>query len=72
MLLVAPEARIGQQLCDHLRQPDRFIEFSVRQQPGVGRDPAAQEFQLQAAAKTDPQIALLAVTQGVSLSAWHK
>ena len=38
-------------------KPERLVEFAVGQQPGVGRDLAAQEFQLQPAVETDPQIA---------------
>jgi hypothetical protein len=55
----------------HRRQPERLVKLSVRQQPGVGRDLAAQERQLHAAVEIDPQITFLAVTHGVHLSLWH-
>jgi hypothetical protein len=70
VLLVAALAAVPQSDLGHLRQPERLIEFAVGEQTGVGRDLAAQEFQLQAAIKTDPQILVLAVTNSVPLSAW--
>jgi hypothetical protein len=50
------EARLGM-----FRQPEHLIELAVCQQRGVGRDLAAQEFQLDTAVELSPQIPVLAV-----------
>ena len=72
VLLVAPHADVVQRIEGHFCQAELVVQFAVGQQPGVSRDLAAQEFQLQAAVKTDPQILVLAVTHRVPLSAWHE
>jgi hypothetical protein len=71
VLLVPAEARILQAVCALRSQAERLVEFSIGQQPSVGRDLAAQELELQTTVKTDPQIVLFGVTHGVPLSAGH-
>jgi len=44
----------------------------MREQPSVGGDLAAEEFELQAAVELDSQILVLAVTHCVLLSLWHE
>ena len=46
-------------------QPECIIQFSVGQQSGVRGDPAAVEFQLQAAVEIDPQNAIIRFTRWV-------
>ena len=46
-------------------QPQGVVEFSLGQQPGVGRDPAAVEFQPQATVEIDPQGAIIRFTRWV-------
>ena len=72
MLLVLAKARILQVVCTRLGQCQRLVEFSVRKQPGVGGDSAANKPQLQTAIEMDPQRPVLAVTHRVFLSAWHE
>ena len=62
VLLVPAEAGIGQHLCAQHGQAERFIEFSIGQETGIGCDLAADELEFQPAVKTDPQIVLLGVT----------
>ena len=72
MLLVPAETRILQVFCAQRSQPEHLIEFAVGEQSGIRGDLTTEEFQLQQAVETDPQIALLAVTHWVSLSAGHE
>ncbi len=72
MLLVLAQATILQVVCTRLGQCQRLVEFSIREQPGVGGDLAAHEPQLQPAIEIDPQVPVLAVTHRVFLSAWHE
>jgi len=53
VLLVLTKSRILQALCARRGQTQRLIEFSIRQQPGVGGDLASQEFQLQRTVEID-------------------
>jgi hypothetical protein len=39
--------------------PERVIQFAVGEQSGIRGDPAAMEFQLQAAVEIDPQSAVI-------------
>ncbi|EDP63203.1 hypothetical protein BAL199_30537 [alpha proteobacterium BAL199] len=47
---------VGQHLPGHLGQTEGIIEFPEGEQSGIGGDPGAVEFQLEAAVKSDPQI----------------
>jgi len=58
-------------LIDDWQQAQRLIEFSIRQQPGVGGELASQNLQLQCTVEIDPQVPVLAVTHWVPLSLWH-
>jgi hypothetical protein len=58
-------------LIDDWQQAQRLIEFSIRQQPGVGGELASQKLQLQCTVEIDPQVPVLAVTHWVPLSEWH-
>jgi hypothetical protein len=58
-------------LIDDWQQAQRLIEFSIRQQPGVGGELASQNLQLQCTVAIDPQVPVLAVTHWVPLSLWH-
>jgi hypothetical protein len=49
----------------------RRIELAVGEQPSVGGDLAAEEFELQAAVELESQFVVLAVTGWVLLSFWH-
>jgi hypothetical protein len=71
VLFVPAEASFLQVFCAQRSQPERFIEFAVGEQPGIHGDLTTEEFQLQPAVETDPQIALLAITHWVPRSAWH-
>lgn len=71
MLLVAPHAAVLQLTGGHFSQPQRFVELAVGQQTRVRGDLTAQELQLQAAVKTDPQILVLAVTMVVDTCHMH-
>ena len=46
-------ARIGQRLTRHRGQPERVIEFAVRQQSRIGRDHGAAKLQHQAAVEIE-------------------
>jgi hypothetical protein len=46
-------------------QPERVVQFAVSEQSGVGGDPAAVEFQLQAAVEIDPQRPVISFTRWV-------
>ena len=52
---VLATAAFRQRRASQIGQPERIIQFAVGQQSGVGGDPAAVEFQLQAAVEIDPQ-----------------
>ncbi len=71
VLLVRAQARISQQVCARLREPQRFIEFAVGQQSSIRGDLTAAEIQLQATVETNPQIIVFRVTHWVPLSAWQ-
>lgn len=47
---------VGQHLPGHLGQTEGIIEFPESEQSGIGGDPGAVEFQLEATVKSDPQI----------------
>lgn len=49
----------------HIGQPERVIQFAVSEPSGVGGDPAAVEFQLQAAVEIDPKRNLIRFTRRV-------
>ena len=72
MLRVAPHAAVLERVWGHFSQPERLIEFAIRQQPGVGCDLATQELEVQAAVKTDSQIVVFGITHWVPLSLWHE
>ena len=72
MLFILAEAGILQVVVAHFGETKHLVEFSIRQQPGVGCDLATQELELQAAVKTDSQIVVFCVTHGVPLSHWHE
>ena len=60
-----------QRVLNHFAERKRLIEFAVGEQPGVGGDLAAEEFELQAAVELDPQIPVLTFTHWAALSLWH-
>ena len=45
-----------------------IIEFPEGEQPGIGGDPEAVEFQLEAAVKSEPQIGRSRFTRRISMS----
>ena len=49
----------------HIGQPERVIQFAVSKPSGVGGDPAAVEFQLQAAVEIDPKRTIIRFTRRV-------
>ena len=49
----------------HIGQPERVIQFAVSEPSGVGGDPAAVEFQLQAAVEINPKRNLIRFTRWV-------
>ena len=53
---VPPGARIGEHLARHRREAERIVEFPERDQPGIGGDGRAVEFELQPALERDPQL----------------
>ncbi len=65
------DAAVRDQTTGHFGESERFVKFSVGQQPSVGGDLAAQKLELQAAVETEPQITVLAVTHWVPPSGWH-
>ena len=52
---VSPGAGVGENLGRHLREAQGVVEFPEREQPGIGGDGRAVEFQLQPAVERDPQ-----------------
>jgi len=70
--VVLADAAVCEQTIGHFGESERFVKFPVGQQPGVGRDLAAQKLELQSAVEIDPQISVLAVTHWVPLSLWHE
>ena len=46
-------------------EAERVVQFPLGQQAGVGRDPAAVEFQLQPPVEIDPQRPIIRFTRGV-------
>ena len=72
MLFILAEAGILQVVFAHFGETKHLVEFSIRQQPGVGCDLATQELHPQAAVKTDSQIVVVRVTPLASLSLWHE
>ena len=63
MSAVAASPAFGQGLTAKLAQSERVVEFTKRQQAGVGRHPRSVELQLQAGVKFDPQTALIGFTR---------
>jgi hypothetical protein len=55
VLAVLPGSRVHQMLPGQIGQPQGVVEFTDRQEPTVGSDLRAMEFQLQATVETDPQ-----------------
>ena len=55
---VLPTPGVHECVSGNLDQSERIIQFPVRQQPSVGRDLGAVEFQFQAAAEIDPKAPL--------------
>jgi len=60
---VPPGAGVGENLGRHLREAQGVVEFPEREQPGIGGDGRAVEFQLQPAVERDPQPALIRFTR---------
>ena len=53
---VDPDPReVRQRRPTQIGQAENLVQLAVGQEPSVRRDPAAVEFQLQAAVETDPQ-----------------
>jgi hypothetical protein len=59
---VLATAALRQRRTGQVGQPERVVEFPVGQQPGVGGDAAAVEFQLQAAVEIDPERPIIRFT----------
>ncbi len=53
---VPPGAGVGENLGGHDREAERVVEFPEREQPGIGGDGRAVEFELQPALERDPQL----------------
>ena len=51
--VLAP-AIVGKSTTGQIGQTKSIVEFAIGEQSGVGSDPAAVEFQLQAAVEIDP------------------
>jgi hypothetical protein len=62
---VLATAALRQHRTRQIGQPERIVQFPVGQQTGVGGDPAAVEFQLEAAVKIDPQRPIIRFTRCV-------
>ena len=58
---VLPRAGIVEQIGGEHRQAEGLVELPEREQPGVGGDGGAMEFELQAAVKNSPEAVHLAV-----------
>ena len=71
MLFVLADAAVTEQIIRQFSESECFVKFPVGQQPGVGRDLAAQKLQSQTAVEIDSQIPVLAVTHWVPLLLWH-
>ena len=71
VLLVAAQAAVFEGGWGHFSQPERLIEFAIRQQSGIGCDLATEELEFQAAVKTDSQIVVFGVTHRVPLLLLH-
>jgi hypothetical protein len=54
-----------QDTAGQISKAERVNQFSVDQDAGIGGDPAAVEFQLQAAVEIDPQNAIIRFTRWV-------
>ena len=72
MLFVPAEPRILQIAYAHFGETKRLVKFPIRQLTGVGCDLATQEFELQAAVKTDSQIVVFALHLTVASNAYSR
>ena len=62
---VLAAAALGQRRASQIGQAERVVQFTVGQQPGIGGDPAAVEFQLQTTVEIDPQGPVIRFTRWV-------
>ena len=62
---VLAAAAFRQSAARQVGQPERVVQFTVGQQPGVGGDAAAVELEPQAAIEIDPQRAVIRFTRWV-------
>jgi hypothetical protein len=55
MPAILASAVVGQDLARHRRQPERVVEFAIRQQSGIGGHDRTAKLQHQAAVEIEPQ-----------------
>ena len=66
MARVLASTQITQRRAAQIRQAENLVQLPVGQEPSIGGDLAAVEFQLQAAVEIDPQRVLSRVTRWVT------
>ena len=62
---VLAAAALGERRSGHIGQAERVVQLAIGEQPAVGGDPSAVEFQLDPAVESDPQRAIIRFTRWV-------